>query len=100
MSGKNSKSPSRSTPTASKCYCGSQSSIRSPILQRHYAACLTTPRPKATGTLSSGRFGADAAYDQAFLDRGGPLAPARLVSEFSSVQHLFLLQREDRCIAP
>ncbi len=71
-----------------------------PILQRHYAACLTTPRPKATGTLSSGRFGADAAYDQAFLDRGGALAPARLVSEFSSVQHLFLLQREDRCIAP
>ena len=100
MSGKKLKVAFEIHPTASKCFCGRQSNIRSPIPQRRYAACLITPRPKATGTPFSAKCGADAACDQALLYRGGPLAPAaRLLTEFAGGQHFFLLQGEDRCVA-
>ena len=99
MSGKKLKALSKSTPTASKCYCGPQNNIRSPIPQRRYAVSLITPRPKATGMPSSVKCDSDAAYDQAFLHRGGPLAPAAgLVTKLIGVPDFFLLQREDRCV--
>ena len=42
MSGKKLKVAFEIHPTASKCFCGPQSNIRSPIPQRRYAAYAAT----------------------------------------------------------